>query len=75
MFQQPKSVTAAAAVQSINPHIRIDAHQYKVGPETTATVYTDNFFQSCNVIVNALVCTHIRMFRSGIMWLVFARIM
>ena len=47
-------MTAAAAVHEINPALNIDAHQHKVGPDTTTTVYTDAFFESLDVVVNAL---------------------
>lgn len=53
-IQKPKSTTAAEAASIINPQLRIDAHQHKVGPETAKTAYTDDFFQSLDVVVNAL---------------------
>lgn len=54
-IQQPKSVVAAASVLAINPGMKITAHQHKVGPATTETVYTDAFFESRDIVVNALV--------------------
>ena len=48
-------MTAAAAVATINADMHVDAHQHKVGPETTASVYHDAFFQAQHVVVNALV--------------------
>ena len=54
-IQQPKSVVAAASVLAINPGMQITAHQHKVGPATTETVYTDAFFESRDIVVNALV--------------------
>lgn len=53
-IQQPKSTTAADSARGINPGLKIDAHQHKVGPETTKTVYTDSFFKSQTLVVNAL---------------------
>lgn len=46
-------MTAARAVKAMNPKINIEASLDKVGPETE-TKYSDSFFQSCDVIVNAL---------------------
>ncbi len=56
ILQKSKSLTAANAVLNINKDLKIEAHQYKVGPETTASNYHDEFFRAQNVIVNALVC-------------------
>eukprot|EP00117_Sycon_ciliatum_P049202 scpid34613/ scgid34922/ Ubiquitin-like modifier-activating enzyme 6; Monocyte protein 4; Ubiquitin-activating enzyme E1-like protein 2 len=53
-IQKPKSTTAAASVTEINPDLRIDAHQEKVGPQTEKTHYPDDFFQRQDVCVNAL---------------------
>lgn len=53
-IQKPKSVTAASSVTSINPDIHVDPHQHKVCPETEETLYTDQFFESQDLVVNAL---------------------
>lgn len=53
-IQQAKSTTAAESARAINPALRVDAHQHKVGPETTKTVYTDAFFRAQHMVVNAL---------------------
>ncbi|XP_015766357.1 PREDICTED: ubiquitin-like modifier-activating enzyme 6 [Acropora digitifera] len=51
---KPKSVTAASSVASINPDVHVDPHQHKVCPETEESLYTDKFFESQDLIVNAL---------------------
>ena len=61
-IQKPKSTTAADSVKTINPSINIVAQQHKVGPETTATIYTDSFFQAQDIVVNALDNVTARMF-------------
>lgn len=61
-IQQPKSVVAAASVLAINPGMQITAHQHKVGPATTETVYTDAFFGSRDIVVNALDNVQARLF-------------
>ncbi|RMX37969.1 hypothetical protein pdam_00009035 [Pocillopora damicornis] len=53
-IQKPKSVTAASSVTLINPDIDVDPHQHKVCPETEETLYTDQFFESQDLVVNAL---------------------
>ncbi|XP_074626524.1 ubiquitin-like modifier-activating enzyme 6 [Acropora palmata] len=53
-IQKPKSVTAASSVASINPDVHVDPHQHKVCPETEESLYTDKFFESQDLIVNAL---------------------
>eukprot|EP01128_Nolandella_sp_AFSM9_P004178 TRINITY_DN1830_c0_g1_i1.p1 TRINITY_DN1830_c0_g1~~TRINITY_DN1830_c0_g1_i1.p1 ORF type:complete len:1025 (+),score=229.32 TRINITY_DN1830_c0_g1_i1:40-3114(+) len=52
-ISHPKSTSAAAAAQTMNAALRIEAHTSKVGPESEST-YTDAFFASQSVIVNAL---------------------
>jgi len=61
-IRSPKSEVAAASVLKINPALKIEAHQHKVGPETTQTVYTDKFFQGLDVVVNALDNVQARLF-------------
>ncbi|XP_073242373.1 ubiquitin-like modifier-activating enzyme 6 [Porites lutea] len=53
-IQQPKSSTAASSVALINPDVHVDPHQHKVCPETEETLYTDQFFESQDIVVNAL---------------------
>lgn len=53
-IQKPKSVTAASSVTLINPDVHVDPHQHKVCPETEETLYTDQFFESQDLVVNAL---------------------
>lgn len=53
-IQKPKSVTAGASVALINPDVHVDPHQHKVCPETEETLYTDDFFESQDLVVNAL---------------------
>lgn len=53
-IQKPKSVTAASSVTLINPDIDVDPQQHKVCPETEETLYTDQFFESQDLVVNAL---------------------
>lgn len=53
-IQKPKSVTAASSVVLINPDVHVDPHQHKVCPETEESLYTDKFFESQDLIVNAL---------------------
>lgn len=48
-----KSTTAAAAALSINPLLRIEALQNRVGPETE-NVFDDTFWENLNVVINAL---------------------
>ncbi|XP_073140543.1 ubiquitin-activating enzyme E1 1-like isoform X2 [Henckelia pumila] len=48
-----KSTTASAAASSINPLLRIEALQNRVGPETE-NVFDDNFWENLNVVINAL---------------------
>uniref|UniRef100_A0A9L0JSD6 Ubiquitin-like modifier-activating enzyme 1 n=1 Tax=Equus asinus TaxID=9793 RepID=A0A9L0JSD6_EQUAS len=48
-----KSDTAAAAVQQINPHMRVMSHQNRVGPDTEH-IYDDDFFQNLDGVANAL---------------------
>ncbi|CAA2969374.1 ubiquitin-activating enzyme E1 1-like isoform X2 [Olea europaea subsp. europaea] len=50
---QAKSVVAASAASSINPHLRIEALQNRVGPETE-NVFDDTFWENLNVVINAL---------------------
>ncbi|CAG7836363.1 unnamed protein product [Allacma fusca] len=50
---QNKAVTAKAAVGRMNPGIKVEAHENRVGPETE-NVYDDDLFESLNGVANAL---------------------
>ncbi|KAM9272280.1 ubiquitin-like modifier-activating enzyme 7 [Cariama cristata] len=52
-ISKPKSVVAAAAVQRMNPHVRVTAHQNQVGP-ATEQLYGDNFFRRLDGVASAL---------------------
>ncbi|XP_075569577.1 ubiquitin-like modifier-activating enzyme 7 [Pelecanus crispus] len=52
-ISKPKSVVAAAAVQRMNPSIRVTAHQNEVGP-ATELLYGDDFFQHLDGVASAL---------------------
>ncbi|PKU37965.1 ubiquitin-like modifier-activating enzyme 7 [Limosa lapponica baueri] len=52
-ISKPKSVVAAAAVQRMNPDIRVTAHQNQVGP-ATELLYGDDFFRSLDGVASAL---------------------
>ncbi|XP_068014108.1 ubiquitin-like modifier-activating enzyme 7 [Melanerpes formicivorus] len=52
-ISKPKSVVAAAAMQCMNPDVRVTAHQNQVGP-ATESVYGDDFFQRLNGVTSAL---------------------
>ncbi|MFQ6655976.1 hypothetical protein Gotur_026280 [Gossypium turneri] len=50
---QAKSTVAAAAAASINPRLKIEALQNRVGPETEG-VFNDTFWEKLTVVINAL---------------------
>ncbi|XP_022752921.1 ubiquitin-activating enzyme E1 1-like [Durio zibethinus] len=50
---QAKSTVAASAAASINPQLKIEALQNRVGPETES-VFNDAFWESLAVVINAL---------------------
>ncbi|KAK9043360.1 hypothetical protein V6N11_071705 [Hibiscus sabdariffa] len=50
---QAKSTVAASAAASINPLLKIEALQNRVGPETES-VFNDNFWENLTVVINAL---------------------
>ncbi|KAL3334041.1 hypothetical protein AABB24_030682 [Solanum stoloniferum] len=50
---QAKSTVAAAAATSINPQLRVEALQNRVGPETE-NVFDDTFWENLSVVINAL---------------------
>ena len=51
--QKPKSTTAAEAVKQMNPAVRVEAHENRLGEETER-VYNEDFFSSLTAVVNAL---------------------
>ncbi|CAN4098493.1 unnamed protein product [Withania somnifera] len=50
---QAKSTVVAAAALSINPQLRTEALQNRVGPETE-NVFDDTFWENLSVVINAL---------------------
>ncbi|KAL3317491.1 E1 ubiquitin-activating protein [Cichlidogyrus casuarinus] len=52
-LQKMKSVCAAKAIRSMNPHINIEAHENRVGQDTE-DIYDDRFFESLSGVANAL---------------------
>ncbi|TYG58817.1 hypothetical protein ES288_D08G252700v1 [Gossypium darwinii] len=50
---QAKSTVAASAAVSINPQLKIEALQNRVGPETEC-VFNDDFWENLTVVINAL---------------------
>ncbi|KAH9520216.1 Ubiquitin-like modifier-activating enzyme 6 [Bulinus truncatus] len=64
-IQKPKSTTGAHAALEINKDMNIEAQQHKVGPQTEDTVYTDAFFESQDIIVNALDNLEARRYTDG----------
>ncbi|EOY34575.1 Ubiquitin-activating enzyme 1 isoform 1 [Theobroma cacao] len=50
---QAKSTVAASAAASINPQLKIEALQNRVGPETE-NVFNDTFWENLTVVINAL---------------------
>ncbi|XP_033123989.1 ubiquitin-like modifier-activating enzyme 6 [Anneissia japonica] len=53
-IQKPKSTTGAESAKSINSDLKIVAHQNKVCPETEKEFFNDKFFESMDLVVNAL---------------------
>lgn len=51
---QSKSTTAAAAALVMNPKLKIEAMEARVGPETESTSFPETFWQRQDVMVNAL---------------------
>ncbi|KAM6121248.1 LOW QUALITY PROTEIN: ubiquitin-like modifier-activating enzyme 7 [Pterocles gutturalis] len=52
-ISKPKSVVAAAAVQRMNPDVKVTAHQNQVGP-ATEPLYGDDFFRRLDGVASAL---------------------
>ncbi len=53
-IRKAKSQTAADAIRKINPDMRIKVFQDKICPQTEKDVFTDGFFVSQDVCINAL---------------------
>ncbi|EDO38775.1 predicted protein [Nematostella vectensis] len=53
-IQKAKSTTSATSTKEINPSLHIEAHQQKVCPDTEQDTFNDAFFESQEVVVNAL---------------------
>jgi len=51
-----KSQTAAQVVTKMNPGIKVEARQDRVGPETE-DVYNDDFFEGLDGVINAVFTT------------------
>lgn len=63
-WQKPKSVVAAAAVQRMNPDVRVTAHQNQVGP-ATEMLYRDSFFRHLDGVASALDTLEAREYQEG----------
>jgi ubiquitin-activating enzyme E1 len=50
---QAKSTVAASAATAINPHLKVEALQNRVSPDTE-NVFDDSFWDSLDVVLNAL---------------------
>ena len=53
-IQKSKSISAMKAIHKINHNIAIKAHEKKICPQTENELFTDEFFQSQDLCVNAL---------------------
>ena len=61
-IQSSKAAVGAESAKAINKDLKIEAHQFKVGPDTARTVYTDTFFEGVDIVVNALDNLQARLF-------------
>ncbi|KAH0465184.1 hypothetical protein IEQ34_005287 [Dendrobium chrysotoxum] len=61
---QAKSTVAAAAAAAINPSFHIEALQNRASPETE-NVFNDTFWESLDVVINALDNVTARMYMDG----------
>ncbi|XP_020583195.1 ubiquitin-activating enzyme E1 1-like [Phalaenopsis equestris] len=61
---QAKSTVAAAAAAAINPSLHIEALQNRASPETE-NVFDDSFWESLDVVINALDNVTARMYMDG----------
>ena len=53
-IQKSKSLSAHAAILKMNPDMKINAYEKKVCPQTESELFTDEFFLSHDLCVNAL---------------------
>lgn len=53
-IQKSKSISAHKAVLKINSQMNINAHEKKVCPQTESELFSDEFFKSHDICVNAL---------------------
>ncbi|XP_017147936.2 ubiquitin-like modifier-activating enzyme 1 [Drosophila miranda] len=51
--QKPKALTAAAAIQRMNPDVKVTAYELRVGAETEK-VFSESFFGKLHGVANAL---------------------
>ncbi|KAM8711079.1 hypothetical protein ACLKA7_000242 [Drosophila subpalustris] len=51
--QKPKALTAATAIQRMNPDVKVTAHELRVGAETEK-VFSEEFFGKLHGVANAL---------------------
>eukprot|EP00928_Gymnodinium_smaydae_P037263 TRINITY_DN258_c0_g2_i2.p1 TRINITY_DN258_c0_g2~~TRINITY_DN258_c0_g2_i2.p1 ORF type:complete len:626 (+),score=177.76 TRINITY_DN258_c0_g2_i2:1235-3112(+) len=59
--QSPKSTTAASAVKAMNPSLKVNSMEVRVGPDTEDT-FDDEFWQKLDCVVNALDNIQARMY-------------
>ncbi|XP_071964323.1 ubiquitin-like modifier-activating enzyme 6 [Antedon mediterranea] len=64
-IQKPKSTTGAESAKNINPALTIVAHQNKVCQETEKEFFNDAFFESMDIVVNALDNVEARRYMDG----------
>lgn len=60
-IRKPKSITAAIKIQSMNPDIRVSAHENRVSRETS-DVYDRKFYDRMDCVLNALDNVEARIF-------------
>ncbi|OEH77858.1 ubiquitin-activating enzyme e1 family protein [Cyclospora cayetanensis] len=51
---QSKSTTAAAAALAMNPKLKVEALEARVGPETEGVTFTESFWMRQDLMINAL---------------------
>ncbi|KAG0460335.1 hypothetical protein HPP92_023463 [Vanilla planifolia] len=61
---QAKSTVVAAAASAINPHLHVEALQNRASPDTE-NVFHDGFWESLDVVINALDNVTARMYMDG----------
>jgi len=57
-----KAITAADAARKMNPDFHVEAYQERVSAENNSTVFTDSFWDSLDLVINALDNVPSRMF-------------